>query len=191
MIGEVRRVVYDPRAWTKTPSRMIRHGVAISVDPYTMVTSETIYLIGTHSRDAVLYVFPQTSTIAVVDRVLDAIRASDAPMDTSVLRHLVAASRVPRRKRRDCGHRSDEPPMSRFCDVMYANARASTRGMVTGEPHAPVRHSWAEVHDRARRIAGGLAAAGVGPGEAGRRAGGSARRDRARPPRRSGCAAPA
>jgi hypothetical protein len=89
MIGEVRRVVYDPRAWTKTPSRMIRHGVAISVDPYTMVTSETIYLIGTHSRDAVLYVFPQTSAVAVVDRVLDAIRASDAPMDTSVLRHLV------------------------------------------------------------------------------------------------------
>ncbi len=56
--------------------------------------------------------------------------------------------------------------MSRFCDVMYANARASTRGMVTGEPHTPVRHSWAEVHDRARRIAGGLAAAGVGPGDA-------------------------
>jgi hypothetical protein len=89
MIGEVRRVVYDPRAWTKTPSRMIRRGVAIAVDPYTMVTSETIYLIGTHSRDAVLYVFPQTCTIAVVDRVLDSIRASEAPMDTSVLRHLL------------------------------------------------------------------------------------------------------
>ena len=34
--------------------------------------------------------------------------------------------------------------------------------MVTGEPHAPVRHTWGEVHQRARRIAGGLAAAGVG-----------------------------
>lgn len=89
MIGEVRRVVYDPRSWTKTPSRMIRRGVAISIDPYPMVTCETIYLIGTHSRDAVIYVFPQTCTTAIVDRVLDAIRDSDAPMDTSVLRHLL------------------------------------------------------------------------------------------------------
>jgi len=56
--------------------------------------------------------------------------------------------------------------MSRFCDVMYANARASTRGMVTGEPGAPVRHSWGEVHERARAISGGLAAAGVGHGDA-------------------------
>ncbi|MDT5194274.1 MAG: fatty-acyl-CoA synthase [Mycobacterium sp.] len=56
--------------------------------------------------------------------------------------------------------------MSRFCDVMYENARVSTRGMVTGEPHAPVRHSWGEVHRQARRIAGGLAAAGIGHGDA-------------------------
>jgi fatty-acyl-CoA synthase len=56
--------------------------------------------------------------------------------------------------------------VSRFCDVMYENARASTRGMVTGEPHAPVRHSWGEVHRQARRIAGGLAAAGIGHGDA-------------------------
>ena len=38
--------------------------------------------------------------------------------------------------------------------------------MVTGEPHAPVRHTWREVHERARRVAGGLAAAGVGHGDA-------------------------
>jgi fatty-acyl-CoA synthase len=56
--------------------------------------------------------------------------------------------------------------MSRFCDVMYENARTSVRGMVTGEPHAPVRHGWDEVHQRARRIAGGLAAAGIGHGDA-------------------------
>src|SRR6187200_1179561 len=49
---------------------------------------------------------------------------------------------------------------------MYRNARESKRGMVTGEPHEPVRHTWGEVHERARRIAGGLAAAGIGHGDA-------------------------
>ncbi|OBH21185.1 fatty acyl-AMP ligase [Mycolicibacter sinensis] len=56
--------------------------------------------------------------------------------------------------------------MSRFTDNMFRSARESTKGMVTGEPHHPVRHTWGEVHERARRIAGGLAAAGVGPGDA-------------------------
>ena len=56
--------------------------------------------------------------------------------------------------------------MSRFTDTMYRNAYSSTNGMVTGEPHHPVRHTWGEVHEKARRAAGGLAAAGVGHGEA-------------------------
>ncbi|BBY34548.1 putative ligase [Mycolicibacter minnesotensis] len=56
--------------------------------------------------------------------------------------------------------------VSRFTDNMFRSARESSKGMVTGEPHEPVRHTWAEVHERARRIAGGLAAAGVGPGDA-------------------------
>jgi len=56
--------------------------------------------------------------------------------------------------------------LSRFTETMYANAQRSTKGLVTGEPHAPVRHSWAEVHERARQMAGGLAAAGIGPGDA-------------------------
>ncbi|MEC9322270.1 MAG: long-chain fatty acid--CoA ligase, partial [Actinomycetota bacterium] len=56
--------------------------------------------------------------------------------------------------------------MSRFTEKMYRNARTSNRGMVTGEPYEPVRHTWGEVHERARRIAGGLAAAGVGLGDA-------------------------
>ncbi|MGB0435361.1 MAG: fatty acyl-AMP ligase [Mycobacterium sp.] len=56
--------------------------------------------------------------------------------------------------------------MSRFTETMYANAQRSTKGLHTGEPHAPVRHSWAEVHERARQVAGGLAAAGIGPGDA-------------------------
>lgn len=56
--------------------------------------------------------------------------------------------------------------MSRFTDKMFHNARTSSKGMVTGEPAEPVRHTWGEVHERSRRIAGGLAAAGVGPGDA-------------------------
>src|SRR4029078_6263364 len=48
---------------------------------------------------------------------------------------------------------------------MFHSARTGTTGMVTGEPYAPVRHTWGEVHERARCIAGGLAAAGVGPRE--------------------------
>ncbi|HEU0191703.1 MAG TPA: fatty acyl-AMP ligase [Mycobacterium sp.] len=56
--------------------------------------------------------------------------------------------------------------MSRFTDKMYRSARESTHGMVTGEPVEPVRHTWAEVHEQARRVAGGLAAAGVGRGDA-------------------------
>lgn len=55
--------------------------------------------------------------------------------------------------------------MSRFTEKMFRSARESAKGMVTGEPHEPVRHTWAEVHERARRVAGGLAAAGVGPGD--------------------------
>jgi len=49
---------------------------------------------------------------------------------------------------------------------MYYNARTAKTGMVTGEPHEPVRHTWLEVHERARRIAGGLKKAGIGLGDA-------------------------
>src|ERR1700683_288444 len=64
------------------------------------------------------------------------------------------------------GAGTEEAIVSRFTENMFRNARESTRGMVTGEPHEPVRQTWLEVHERARRVAGGLAAAGVGPGDA-------------------------
>ncbi|WP_280472853.1 fatty acyl-AMP ligase [Nocardia asiatica] len=56
--------------------------------------------------------------------------------------------------------------MSRFTDEMYATARTSERGLVTGEPGAPLRRTWREIHRIARRMAGGLAEAGIGHGDA-------------------------
>ena len=80
--------------------------------------------------------------------------------------------------------------MSRFTENMFRNAHESTKGMVTGEPHQPVRHTWREVHERARRVAGGLAAAGIGHGDAS--ACWPARRWKSRRPLKGcGCAVPA
>ncbi|WP_194815843.1 fatty acyl-AMP ligase [Nocardia sp. XZ_19_385] len=56
--------------------------------------------------------------------------------------------------------------MSRFTDEMYATAQSSRRGLVTGEPNAPKRQTWGEIHRLARRMAGGLAEAGIGHGDA-------------------------
>jgi fatty-acyl-CoA synthase len=55
--------------------------------------------------------------------------------------------------------------VSRFVEAMLDSAQSSTRGLVTGEPGAPERLSWGEVHQRARRAAGGLAVLGVDRGD--------------------------
>ncbi|WP_297847639.1 fatty acyl-AMP ligase [Mycobacterium sp.] len=55
--------------------------------------------------------------------------------------------------------------MSRFVDAMLSAAECSTHGLVTGEPGSPVRSTWGDVHQSARRVAGGLAAFRVGPGD--------------------------
>ncbi|GAB3487113.1 fatty acyl-AMP ligase [Amycolatopsis cihanbeyliensis] len=61
--------------------------------------------------------------------------------------------------------------MSRFVETMVASAVASDedgrqRGMVTGEPDEPVRRTWGEVHEEARRAAGALVEDGLGRGDA-------------------------
>ncbi|GGL87641.1 fatty acyl-AMP ligase [Nakamurella endophytica] len=55
--------------------------------------------------------------------------------------------------------------MSAFLDALRAAATGEA-GLTTGEPHAPVRTSWADVHRLARAGAAVLAARGVRPGDA-------------------------
>ncbi|GID27640.1 fatty acyl-AMP ligase [Paractinoplanes brasiliensis] len=56
--------------------------------------------------------------------------------------------------------------MSRFVEGVVANAERARTGMVTGEPGAATRRTWSELHAQARRVAGGLIANGLGPGQA-------------------------
>ncbi|MDQ3577214.1 MAG: fatty acyl-AMP ligase [Actinomycetota bacterium] len=53
--------------------------------------------------------------------------------------------------------------MSRFVDRLLetATVRGAARGITTGEPKAPVRHTWGQVHDQARRMTGALIACGL------------------------------
>ena len=55
--------------------------------------------------------------------------------------------------------------MSAFLDALRV-AAAGTAGMTTGEPHRPVRTSWADIHQRALGGAAVLAAQGLRPGQA-------------------------
>lgn len=89
LIGAVHRVVYDPIVWPNAPSRIIRGNTAVAVNPYALVASDTIYLMGTHSRDAVLYVVPPSSRNDVVGRVLRTVADARAPMSADMLRRLV------------------------------------------------------------------------------------------------------
>lgn len=50
--------------------------------------------------------------------------------------------------------------------TMQATAAGSTRGITTGEPGAPQRQPWPQVHRRARAIAAGLVDGGLRPGDA-------------------------
>lgn len=88
-VGRVRRVVYDPTAWLPAPSRVIRRNEMVSLDPYRLVFSDTIYLKGTRSRDAVLFVLAPSVSGEDAQRLLREVAASAQPMNVSVLRELV------------------------------------------------------------------------------------------------------
>ncbi len=52
--------------------------------------------------------------------------------------------------------------MSEFTQGIAAAASSSPRHLITGTSKVPTRMTWHEVHEQAKRIAGGLAARGVG-----------------------------
>ena len=54
--------------------------------------------------------------------------------------------------------------MSAFTDALRS-AAASEAGMVTGEPHDPIRTTWAQVHAAAMTGARRLEVSGIGPGD--------------------------
>jgi len=57
--------------------------------------------------------------------------------------------------------------MSKFVDTLRATGTGGRdKGFNTGEPHAPLRRTWAEVHETATELAGGLVAGGLRPGTA-------------------------
>jgi Family of unknown function (DUF5994) len=91
-IGPIRRVVYDRRVWLPAPARIIRGQTSITVDAYRLVASDTIYLQGTHSRDAILFVVPPESPGGTVSRVLREVATSSHPMSVTLVRQLL---RVP------------------------------------------------------------------------------------------------
>ncbi|WP_102144769.1 DUF5994 family protein [Mycobacterium hubeiense] len=88
-LGPVHRVVYDRSMWQPAPSRIIRGNSAIAVDPYQLVAGDTIYLMGTHSRSAVLYVVPPSIPADAAGRILGAVSDAVEPMQVVALRHLV------------------------------------------------------------------------------------------------------
>jgi len=87
-IGTVHRVVYDPSGWSPAPTRIIRGSEMVSLNPYRLVFSDTIYLMGTHSRDAVLFVVSPSSSEEEARRLLGEVGTSAKPMNAGALRQL-------------------------------------------------------------------------------------------------------
>jgi fatty-acyl-CoA synthase len=56
--------------------------------------------------------------------------------------------------------------LSKFTEEMYATAAVTDRGLVTGEPDNAFRQTWGDIHQEARRMAGGLAEVGIDHGVA-------------------------
>jgi hypothetical protein len=93
LIGPIQRVIYDPAIWPLTvPSRIVQGTNVTSIDPYRLVEADTIYLIGTHSRRAVLFVVPPSTPQFAVDMVLRTVGGAARPVTAVMLRRLAGQS---------------------------------------------------------------------------------------------------
>ncbi len=87
-LGAVRRVLYDPSLFPSAPSRVIRGSTAISVEQYSLVARDTIYIMGTHARNALLYIIPPETTAARATDLLDKVADATHPVSVRMLRAL-------------------------------------------------------------------------------------------------------
>jgi hypothetical protein len=92
-IGPVGRIIYDSRVWSPAPARIVRGATSITMDPYRLVSRDTIYLKGTHARDAVLFVMPAGGPTETVQRVLDEVATAAHPMTATLIRNLLQTGR--------------------------------------------------------------------------------------------------
>ncbi|WP_408632650.1 DUF5994 family protein [Mycobacterium saskatchewanense] len=88
-IGTVHRVVYDPSGWLPAPTRIIRRTEMVSLNPYRLVFSDTIYLAGTHSRNAALFVLSPSSSTEEARHLMCEVCTSAEPMNAGRLRQLL------------------------------------------------------------------------------------------------------
>lgn len=56
--------------------------------------------------------------------------------------------------------------MNRFMTALVESARYGERGLIAGNPDRLCKTTWTDIHQQARRVAGGLREAGVGHGDA-------------------------
>lgn len=88
-LGPVSRVLYDPSLFPSAPSRIIRGTTVISVDRYSLVARDTIYLTGTHTRNALLYVVPPETGADNACDLLKRVESTTIPMTVRMLRAIV------------------------------------------------------------------------------------------------------
>lgn len=88
-LGPVHRVLYDPSLFTSAPSRIIRGTTVISVDRYSLVARDTIYIVGTHDRNALLYVVPPETGAEDACDLLEKVASTANPVTVRMLRAIV------------------------------------------------------------------------------------------------------
>ena len=88
-LGPVHRVLYDPSLFPSAPTRVIRGSTVISVDRYSLVARDTIFVVGTHTRNALLYVVPPETNADHARELLKTVSDAAQPMTVRMLRAIV------------------------------------------------------------------------------------------------------